>query len=108
MVVHCDKQSAVRLVQNLVFHAQTKHMSTIFYSWIGKDGEISLWKILTNKTITDFLTKSIVRDKFLKYKTLYNDSVSNDVGQHDVVLFPVTLKKLVFKSRILSNQTTMT
>ena len=62
--------SAVALTKNPVFHAKSKHIE-LRYHYIRdlvSKGEINMEFISTNEQPADFLTKSIIIEKFEKFK----------------------------------------
>ncbi|GKD11572.1 hypothetical protein Tco_1195979 [Tanacetum coccineum] len=64
-VMYCDNQSAIHLVNNLVFHSRTKHIN-IRYRYIRKlvsEGTLYLKKILGAKNPADMLTKVVTTEK---------------------------------------------
>lgn len=66
ILIFCDNQSSIKLVQNLVFHARTKHIK-IYYHFIKDkmlNREIDLNKIPTKNQIVNILTKSLSSSKF--------------------------------------------
>eukprot|EP00253_Pinus_taeda_P008812 PITA_08812 len=69
-MVHCDNQSYVKLLENLVFHDRLKHIE-IKYHYIRdmvQRREIRLEYVSTNEQTVDVLTKSLLRDKFVYFK----------------------------------------
>ena len=77
--LYCDNLSVIRLVENPVFHARTKHVE-VHYHFIRKkvlQEEIELKHIKTENQAGDLLTKSLSLSKF---KSLYNQlGVTNKV-----------------------------
>ncbi|CAM8881465.1 unnamed protein product [Rhodiola kirilowii] len=64
--LHCDNRSAIRLVENPVFHAQTKHVE-VHYHFIREkvlEGEIQMEAIKTDEQVADIFTKSLTTSKF--------------------------------------------
>lgn len=64
--MYCDNQSIIKLVQNLVFHIQIKHIK-IHHHFIQVrilEGEIQLDYINTNQQPTNILTKLVRHVKF--------------------------------------------
>ena len=64
--VYSDRQSAVHLAKNQVFHAQTKHIDVGFHfvREILEEEEIILQKIHTTENPANMLTKVVTRAKF--------------------------------------------
>ena len=61
MQLWCDNISAIKLAQNLVFHARTKHIE-VHYHFIREKvlkGEIDLKAIASEDQVADALTKSV-------------------------------------------------
>ena len=66
--VFSDSHSALCLVQDLVYHARTKHID-IRYHRIRKlveDGELELAKVYTKENTVDTLTKELPWDSFFR------------------------------------------
>lgn len=65
----CDNLSSIKLVENSIFHARTKHMG-IHYHFIREKvlkGEIQLKNINTTEKVADTFTKSLSDPKVLKF-----------------------------------------
>ena len=59
--LHCDNQSAIRLAENPVFHARTKHVE-VHYHFIREKvlkKEIEMQKIKTDDQVADLFTKGL-------------------------------------------------
>ena len=64
--LYCDNQSAIRLVENLVFHARMKHVE-VHYHFLREKvqlEEIEMRQIKTNDQVADLFTKSLSMSKF--------------------------------------------
>jgi len=64
--LYCDNLSAIRLVENPVFHARTKHVE-VHYHFIREKvlkEEIELKHVRTENQVADLLTKSLSGSKF--------------------------------------------
>ena len=62
-IIHCDKQSCIKVFENLVFHDRSKHIE-IKYHFIRdyvQRGAIELLYISTDEQVVDILTKSLGR-----------------------------------------------
>lgn len=66
--VHYDSQSTLYLVQNMVYHAWTKHINIRFYQIkeLVKEGKVQLVKVYTKQNPVDALMKTLSRDSFYK------------------------------------------
>ncbi|KAJ8759097.1 hypothetical protein K2173_004103 [Erythroxylum novogranatense] len=67
--LYCDNLSAVRLAENPVFHARTKHVE-VHYHYIREkvlQGEIMLTHILTENQVADLFTKGLGTTKFINF-----------------------------------------
>ena len=65
-----DNQSAIRLAENLVFHARTKHVE-VHYHFIREkvlQEEIEMKQIKTNDQVADLFTKSLSSGKFEMFR----------------------------------------
>ncbi|CAL5438518.1 unnamed protein product [Camellia sinensis] len=64
--LYCDNQSAVRLAENPVFHARTKHME-VHYHFIREkvlEEEIEMRQIKSEDQVADLFTKGLSGSKF--------------------------------------------
>ena len=63
--LHNDKQSAIDLINNLVYHDRTKHIDVRYYfiRKMLKDGVLLLLKIHTSQNPTNMLTKVVAVEK---------------------------------------------
>lgn len=64
--LHCDNQSAVRLAENPVFHARTKHVE-VHYHFIREkvlEEEIEMRQIKSKDQVADLFTKGLSGSKF--------------------------------------------
>ena len=64
--VYCDRQSAIHLIKNQVYHARTKHINVRFHfvQEIIDEREILLQKIKITENPADMLTKVLTTIKF--------------------------------------------
>ena len=61
VMLYCDNQSAIRLAENPVFHARTKHVE-VHYHFIREkvlQEEIEMRQIKTDDQVADLFTKSL-------------------------------------------------
>ena len=68
--LYCDNQSAIRLAENPVFHARTKHVE-VHYHFIREkvlQEEIEMRQINTDEQVTDLFTKGLSTGKFEKFR----------------------------------------
>ena len=66
----CDNLSSIRLAENLVFHARTKHIE-VHYHYIREnvlEGKIEMVPTKTEEQIVDILTKGLHKAKFEKFR----------------------------------------
>ena len=71
--LYCDNLSVVRLAENLVFHARTKHVE-VYYHFIREkvlQEEIEMKPIKTENQITDIFTKGLPTTKHAKFEQLW-------------------------------------
>ena len=64
--LYCDNQLAIRLVENPVFHARTKHVE-VHYHFIREkvlQEEIKMMQIKTDDQVADLFTKGLSTSKF--------------------------------------------
>lgn len=68
-VIHCDNQSCVKLLENLVFHDRLKHieMRYHFIRDMVQRGAVRLQYIPIDEKITDVLTKPLSTSKFIYF-----------------------------------------
>jgi hypothetical protein len=68
--MHCDNQSTLKLANNHVFHARTKHIEVHHHCVRERllGGEIKLHFIPTDLQLADILTKALARTKFEQHR----------------------------------------
>lgn len=68
--IHCDNESAIKLVRNSMFHARTKHIETRYHFVQEKvlTQDIELLKIRTGDQVVDIFTKALVKTKFKEFR----------------------------------------
>ena len=74
MPLYCDNQSADCLVENLVFHARTKHVE-VLYHFIRKkvlQKEIEIHQLKTDDQAANLFTKGLNIGKFEKFRRQLN------------------------------------
>lgn len=72
--IFIDNQSAIKLIQNPVFHKRTKHIE-IHYHFIREkyeQGMLNVEYVATEKQIADIFTKALTHLKFEKFRMLMN------------------------------------
>ena len=72
--MYCDNQSAIRLAENPVFHARTKHVE-VHYHFIREkvlQEEIEMRQIKTDDQVADLFTKSLSIGKLEKFRRQLN------------------------------------
>ncbi|KAE8729828.1 PLAC8 family protein [Hibiscus syriacus] len=64
--LYCDNQSAIRLAENPVFHARTKHVKVHYHFFTEKvmQEEIEMKQFKTDDQVADLFTKSLSSCKF--------------------------------------------
>ena len=64
--LHCDNQSVIRLDENPVFHARTKHVEVHYHFMREKvrEGEIKMIKTKTEDQVANILSKWLNTSKF--------------------------------------------
>lgn len=70
VILHCDNLSAVRLAENLLFHARTKHVE-VHYQFLREkvlQGDIEMKPVKTNDQVADIFTKSLPTTKLLEFR----------------------------------------
>lgn len=66
VILHCDNQSTIRLAENPVFHAMTKHVE-VHYHFIREKvlyGDIKMKNMKTGEQIADIFTQGFSGPKF--------------------------------------------
>ena len=69
-VIYCDNQNCIQLFENPIFHDRSKHIE-IRYHFIRdyiQRGAVTLQYISTDELVTNILTKSLGRGKFVFFK----------------------------------------
>ena len=72
--LHCDNQSAVRLAENPVFHARTKHVE-VYYHFIKEKvmkEEIEMHQIMMDDQVADLFTKRLSIEKCENFRSQLN------------------------------------
>ena len=72
--LHYDKQSAIRLAENSVFHARTKHVE-VHYHFIREKllkEEIEMQPIKTDDQVADLVTKGLNTGKHESFRCQLN------------------------------------
>jgi hypothetical protein len=69
-VIYCDNQSCVKLLENPVFHDNSKHIEIKYYYIRDKfqKGEVKLQYISTDEQITYILKKPFPKGKFVYFR----------------------------------------
>ena len=65
----CDNLSSIRLAENPIFHARTKHIE-VYYHYISEkilEGKIVMVTTKTNEQFADIFTKGLNKAKFDKF-----------------------------------------
>ncbi|KAE8728709.1 hypothetical protein F3Y22_tig00004111pilonHSYRG00116 [Hibiscus syriacus] len=72
ITLYCDNQSTIRLAENPVFHARTKHVE-VHYHFVREkvlQEEIEMRQIKTDEQIVDLFTKSLSVGKFEHFRLM--------------------------------------
>jgi len=66
MIVYCDSQSIIHLIDNQIYHVRTKHINIKlhFIRHIIEFGEVRIEKITSKKHSIDLFMKSLPRLRF--------------------------------------------
>ncbi|XP_062103182.1 uncharacterized mitochondrial protein AtMg00810-like [Humulus lupulus] len=74
ILLYCDNQSAIRLAENPVFHARTKHVEVHYHFLREKvlQEEIEMQQINTDDQVANIFTKGLSTIKFSKFRTQLN------------------------------------
>lgn len=69
--IRCDNESAIKLAENLVFHARTKHIETHYHFVREKvlTQDIELEKVRTEDQVADIFTKALPKAKFILFRS---------------------------------------
>ena len=70
MIIHCDNESCIKLLEILVFHDRSKHieMKYHFIRDLVQRGALKLQYIRTDEQIVDILTKLLTTTKFAYFR----------------------------------------
>lgn len=68
--LYCDNQSAIRIAENPVLHARTKHVEVHYHFLREKvlKGEIEMEHMNTEKQVADVFTKELNISKFEEFR----------------------------------------
>ncbi|KAK3006483.1 hypothetical protein RJ639_016084 [Escallonia herrerae] len=68
--IHCDNESAIKLAENPVFHARTKHIEVQHHFVREKvlGQEITLEKVRIGDQVADIFTKALTKEKFEMFR----------------------------------------
>jgi len=72
VVIYCDNISSILLVNNLVYHARTKHIE-VHYHFIREKvltREINLIHVNTKDQVVDIFTKALGIDKLKRFRKM--------------------------------------
>ena len=69
-IIYCDNQGAQALIRNPISHARSKHIDIQHHFVRDKvqDSTLELRHVVSNDQVVDDLTKSLPKDKFLKFR----------------------------------------
>ena len=69
-LVHCDKQSGIRLSENPMFHDRSKHINLRYHFLRDcvQRGTIRLEYIQTYEQVADIFTKALCKQSFVKFR----------------------------------------
>ena len=69
-IIHCDNQSCIELLENLVFHDRLKHieMKYHFIRDLVQRGTLKLQYIRIDEQIVDIPTKPLTTSKFVYFR----------------------------------------
>lgn len=70
MPLFCDNLSAIRLAENLIFHARTKHVE-VHYHFLRKkvlQEELEMCHVKADDQVADLLTKGLNSTRFQKLR----------------------------------------
>ena len=84
-IIHCDKQSCIKLSENPVFHDKSKHIK-IRYHFIRdyvQRGVVELQYISTDKQVADILTKYLGRGKHIHFRDKMGVVKNTFLGKRD-------------------------
>jgi hypothetical protein len=65
-IIHCDNQSCVKLLENLVFHDKSKHIEIKYHYFrdMVQKKAVHVQYLSTHKQVADVFTKQLVGMKF--------------------------------------------
>ena len=69
MIIHCDNQSCINILENPLFHDRSKHieMRYHFIKYLVQRGALKLQYIRTDEHIANILTKPLTTSKFVYF-----------------------------------------
>ena len=71
-IINCDNQSSIKMFEDPVFHARTKHINNKYHyiRSLVQDGVVKLQYIIINEQVVDVLTKSLPNKKFEYFRSM--------------------------------------
>ncbi len=72
IVIYCDNINSILLVNNLIYHARTKHIE-VHYHFIREKvlaKEIDLVHVITKDQVVDIFTKALGTNKLMKFRKM--------------------------------------
>ena len=77
-MIKCDNQSSIKLGNNPIYHAKTKHVDTQFHFVREKlqSNEITLMYCNTNENVVDIFTKPFGKIKFELFREMLGVEVN--------------------------------
>jgi len=71
-VINCDNQSSIKMSEDHVFHARTKHINNKYHyiRSLVHDGVVKLQYILKNEQVANVPTKSLPNKKFEYFRSM--------------------------------------
>lgn len=71
-IINCDNQSNIKMSEDPIFHARTKHIKNKYHyiRSLVQDGVIKVHYILTDEQVVDVPTKSLPNKNFEYFKSM--------------------------------------
>jgi hypothetical protein len=84
-VVHCDNQSCIKLIENLVFHDMSKHIDMRYHyiRELVQRKTVKLQYIATSEQVIDILTKPLISRQFVQLRSKIGVAENDSLAERE-------------------------